>query len=482
MSRYFRIWLGVCLIAVSVLHAQEADQPEDLPIPIEEQEVLEQADPAEPTVLLVPFEGEVELALLSVLERAFSQASDLQARAIIIEMNTPGGRVDSAVEIADLILEAETPIYMYVNPEATSAGAIISLAADGIYMNENAQIGTAAPVMMSGGETSENMDAKILSYVLAKVRSICERKGYDERTTEIALAMVDKDMEIDGITERGKLLTLTAIEALELGFIDSVVLDIDGVLDGIGLADATLVSFESTLFELIARFLSSSAVSSLLLTIGFLGLFIEVRTPGFGIPGAVGLAALVLFFFGASLAGLAGWESVILFILGFILLGVELFVIPGFGVAGVLGMVSIIASLVLAMLDAPIISPDFSIAVSWEEILQSVSLVLFSMTLAMVGALLLPLLFPVALSSRQFASWLVLTTEERGEEGYNSASETLATLVGLAGTARTPLRPAGIAEIDGQRIEVVSQGGFVPAHTPVTVVKVEGRRVVVKTS
>lgn len=466
-----------CLMLAGVVSAQEpAPQTDDATDVI----VLEQNDPVEPAVLMVPFEGEVEPALLNVLQRAFDQAGDIEARAIIIEMDTPGGRVDSAVEIAELMLESERPVYIYVNTEATSAGAIISLAADGIYMNENAQIGTAAPVMMGAGETSENMDAKILSYVLTQVRKICERKGYDERKTQIALAMVDKDISIEGVTERGKLLTLTAMESLELGFVDSVVMDVDGVLDGIGLAGATVVPFQTTLFEIIARFLSSSAVSSLLLTIGFLGIFIEIRTPGFGIPGIVGIVALILFFAGSMLAGLAGWESVILFILGFVLIAVELFVIPGFGVTGIGGILCVVASLVLALLDAPITSPDFTVVVSWDEVIGAIFMVCFSMTVGLIGAMLVPLLFPVALGNNRFASWLVLADEQTRESGYQSASETLAALVGLQGISRTPLRPSGIAEIDGQRVEVVSQGRFVAARTPVRVVKVEGRRVVVK--
>lgn len=439
-----------------------------------------------PVVFIIPFKGEVELGLKLVLERGFVEAEANRATYILLEMDTPGGRVDAALEIVDLILESKIPIAIYVtgNEGATSAGAIISLAADKVFMSPDATIGTAAPVIM-GGEESETLNAKALSYVLAKVRRICEQKGYSKFKTELALAMVDKDMEVidektgEVISKQGSLLTFTANEAAKYGFITAVAKTREEVLEKIGLSSAKIVYRQEHMFEQLGRFLSSTAISSLLLTLAFLGIFIEFRTPGFGLPGIIGLLSLALFFWGHSLVGLAGWEAPMLFMIGIVLLAVEFFVIPGFGLTGIAGFICVLASVVITLMEQSISSPLFIDSFDWEDFMNALKITLFSLLLGGTLGFLTPFLFP-AIARTNVGGLIFLHEREDRTRGYQSAPQELEELTGKTGTTKSTLRPAGIAEIEGKRIDVVSEGGFIPSNTSVIVTKVEGRRVVVR--
>ncbi len=453
-----------------------------LPIPTGGEE-----NSSQPVIFVIPFEGEVEIGLHNVLKRGFVEAKDHDARYIFLEMDTPGGRVDAALDIIDLILESEIPVVIIVTGGATSAGAIISLAADSVFMKEAGRttIGTAAPVMLGGGD-SENMQAKTLSYVLAQVRSICEKKGYRPEKTEIAQAMVDKDIEIEDpnqpgkyITEKGKLLTFTAKEAVEYGFITAIVNDRADVLRYLGLENTEFIVRNEHPFERIARFLSSTGISSLLLSLAFLGIFIEFRSPGFGLPGVLGILALVLFLWGHTIAGLAGWEAPLLFIIGCGLIALEVFVFPGFGLSGIAGIVCIIVSVVVVQVNLPIFSPHFPETFDWTRFSKALLITAGTMMAGMIGAFSLPFLFPVA-AKTEFGNLLILRSREEREDGYHSADEALEAFVGKRGIAKSSLRPSGIVVVEGQRIEVVSQGGFIKLNTPVEVVKVEGRRIVVR--
>ncbi|MBN2327834.1 MAG: nodulation protein NfeD [Candidatus Omnitrophica bacterium] len=441
-----------------------------------------------PIVFFIPFEGEVEIGLSKVLQRGFEEAEQQRATYIFLEMDTPGGRVDAALDIVDLILNSKIPVAIYVTNGATSAGAIISLAADQVFMSGKnlSTIGTASPVLGGGAEASDTMEAKALSYVLAKVRAICEERGYSDRKTELAMAMVDKEMEITDpdnpdklLTTKGTPLTFTAQEALKYGFITGIVNSREEALQTLGLENARQINRVEHVSERIARFFSSMTISSLLLTVAFLGIFIEFRSPGFGIPGLVGIIALILFFWGHQIAGLAGFEGPTLFMIGLILLVVELFVIPGFGLTGILGILCIMASVVITLLEHSITSPHFSHMVGWSDVFSALGITLTTMLIGATGAMLVPFLIPAA-ANTPFGSWLSLKTREDKSLGYHSAEDNLDQFLGKVGIARTKLRPAGIAEIEGRRLDVVSQGGFIENNSPVKVIKVEGRRIVVQ--
>lgn len=440
-----------------------------------------------PKVYIIPFKGEVELGLVHVIERGYREAAEAGADCILIEMGTPGGRVDAALDIIDLILDSEIPTAIYVTEDdATSAGAIISIAAEKIFMKEGSQIGTAAPVLVGGGGESEAMNAKTLSYVKAKVRSICEQRGFPEEKTRIFEAMVDKEIEIPDpddpekfITQKGELLTMTSSEALDAGVIDGVTESRGEVLAALGMENAEIAELRESPFEQLARFLSSMQVSSLLLALAVLGLFWEFRTPGFGLPGIAGAAALILFFWGHSIAGLTGWEVPILFGLGILLVSLEAFVIPGFGLTGILGFFCIFASLLVTLMDRPPTNPHFWGTFEWGELYTPFLVTSISVMAGLCLAFLAPFLFPAA-ARTEVGSWLMLKDSVSREKGYQSAKDGLDRFKGMIGVAKTPLRPAGIAYIDGERLDVVSQGGFVPANSTVEVVKVEGRRIVVR--
>lgn len=440
---------------------------------------------AQEQVYVIPFKGEVESGLYRFLVRAANEAKEAEAKAIIIEMDTPGGRVDSALEIADLFMSSQVPVHVLVTNTAASAGAIISLAAESILMEEGATIGFAAPVMVGGAEPSETIEQKTLSYVLAQVRAISEKQGFSKEKTRIAEAMVDKDIEIENpnnpgeyITREGKLLGLTAEEAKRLDFIAAVVKDRDDALRHLGHANAQVVYVEEEYAEKVARFFTGSVIAGMLLTIGIIGILVEIRTPGFGVPGIIGLLAVALFFWGHMIAGLAGWEGLILFSLGVILLAVEIFIIPGFGVAGIGGILCIVASLVITLMDQSFTSPHFPATFQWEGLVDSIVITLFALMIGTSVALILPLMFPFFAQSR-YGSWLSLMESEESAMGYQSAPEENRNFLGKSGISLSTLRPVGIAEIEGKRVDVVSQGSFIPPQTPVVVVKVEGSRIVV---
>ncbi len=440
----------------------------------------------EQVVYVLPFVGEVELGLVQVFRRGFEAAKQAEADHIIIETNTPGGRVDAALEIIDLIMDTKIPVYIYVTGDATSAGAIISIAADGIYMQPSTTIGTAAPVLMGGGGGNETVNEKVLSYLLAKVRSLCEEKGYSEEKTEIFLAMIDSSKKIpdpddpeEFITTEGSLLTLTNNEALQYGIADGIHETREDLLKTLQLEHARIVTVSESDFERIARFFSSISISGLLITIAVIGLYLEFQTPGFGIPGLVGVIALALFFWGHLLGGLTGYEGVLLFGIGVILVGLELFIIPGFGFTGFLGVICMLTSIVITLLDRPITSPHFWETFDWATFYQATFVTLVSTLAGILMVLSLPFFLPAAFQTSA-GSWLMLKDTQDRKKGYHSSQDGLEAMLGKEGVTKSTLRPAGIATIDGVRMDVVSQGGFIPKNTNIKVVKVEGRRVVVK--
>ena len=366
---------------ISCTHAQISQSMEGKPTdakPIDAKPIdakaldIKPAD-AKPVVYILPFKGEVEIGLVHVLTKGFEQAKEKKAKYILLEMDTPGGRVDAALDIVDLILDSPVPVVVLVKGDASSAGAIISLAADKIYMEEMSTIGTASPVLMGGGGgESDTMESKALSFVLAKVRTICERRKFDEKKTNLALGMVDKEMEIrdpqypDQILKRkGIPLTLTAKEAKRTGFITDVVKDRKDTLVKMGVNESQNYFREELVSEKLARFLSSTGVSSLLLTLGFLGIFMEFRSPGTMLPGILGGLAIALFFWGHAIAKIGGWEGPLLFLIGVILLGLEITVIPGFGFTGIAGFCCIFGAIVVTLLDRPISDPNFSRTFDW---------------------------------------------------------------------------------------------------------------------
>ena len=414
----------------------------------------------ESTVYRVPVTGEIELGLAPYIQRAVKEAAEVGAAALILDIDTPGGRVDAAEIISDALTDSEVPVYSLVNRRAYSAGALIALSTSRIYMRPASVIGAATPVDGTGTKAPE----KIVSAMRSQMRALAESNGLEP---EVAAAMVDEDIEIDGVVESGKLLTLTTEEAVEIGYAEAIE-DLDALLVELGHEGATVVTLELNWAERLVRFFSSSLVSPFLLSLGFLGLLIEIRTPTFGLAGTMGLISLGLFFGSNMIVGLAGLEDVLIVGAGLVLLGIEAFIVPGFGIFGVAGIVAILTGLYMSLLGNIPTMPDFTRA-AW---------VLTSSTLLLIGSAW-ALIRTLPSSSRLAESGIFLLAKTTSAIGYESA-EVRSDLVGKYGTAITDLRPAGTALIGDERIDVVSESEWISAGTPVKVLSAEGYRHIVR--
>ncbi len=423
------------------------------------------AQSARPIVYVVPIEGMIDLGLAPFLARVLREATEAGAAAVVLDINTFGGRVDAAVAMRDMLLNSQVRTIAFVNQRAISAGALIALACDTLIMTPGGTIGAATPVLGGGGETRP-ADEKSVSYVRSEFRATAETRN---RPPAIAEAMVDADVEIAGLIAKGKLLTLTTSQALEHKVADLTADTVEGALMAAALPSADLRNASQTWAEGLVRILTHPVVSSLLLTLGLLGLFVEIRTPGFAVPGTIGLLSLGLFFWGHWLVHLAGWEELVLVSIGALLLALELLVIPGTSVAGVAGIVALVAGLGMTLIGA---------GATVSVVIGALGRVAISILLALGGALALLRLLP----RLPFGRDLVLGSGMQAELGYVSSPDSDRRWLGRAGTALSPLRPSGIADIGGVRVDVVSDGGFIDAGSAITVIRVDGNRVVVHNS
>jgi len=366
------------------------------------------------------------------------------------------------VAMRDTLLAAPLPTIAFVDPRAISAGALIALATNTIVMSPGGTIGAAAPIV-SGAGGAEPADEKTVSYLRKEFRATADRRG---RPGELAEAMVDVDVAVPDVVESGKLLTLTTTEALAHGVADAEAADLAAALAAAGFDGAIVRAIEETWAETFVRFLTGTVISSMLLSIGLLGLLVELRTPGFGVPGFVGLSSIALFFWGHWIVQLAGWEELLLTMGGVVLMLVEAFVLPGFGLAGILGIVALIGGLGLALVGA---------GATAGAIVTALGQVAASILIALAGGLLLLRFLP----RLPFGRRLILGTRlERDTD--EPARATPHRLLGRRGTSLSPLRPAGIAAIDDARVDVVSEGGYIDADVAIVVTAVEGHRIVVR--
>jgi membrane-bound serine protease (ClpP class) len=434
----------IAVLCASVAHAQEGSR----------------------TVYVARIDGIIDLGLAPYVQRVLNEALAAKAEAVVLHINTFGGRVDAAVQIRDALLASRVRTVAFIDRRAISAGALISLAAENIVMAGGSTIGAATPVQAGQpGAPAQPVEEKTVSYVRKEFRATAESR---KRPPLIAEAMVDADVEIPKIIEKGKLLTLTTDEALEHKVADLRADSLEGALEGLGLGGAVLRHTSLNWAERVVRTLTHPVVSSLLVTVAMLGIIVELRTPGFGIPGALGVASLGLFLWGHWLVQLVGWEEVLLALGGIVLLALELFVIPGFGIAGVLGILALLAGLVLSLLGSGGNAPEFIVAAT--------SRVVFALLLALAGSFLLLRFLPRLPVGRS----LILETRLGAGTGYTSEPTSDAGWLGKEGHALSPLRPAGIADIDGQRVDVVSDGAFIDAGERIRVDRVDGNRIVVK--
>lgn len=403
-------------------------------------------------VMIITVDDAVEPGLVSYLERNIETAKEQQVDLLILELDTPGGRVDAAQDIKRLLYNSGMETVALVKDQALSAGAYIALSCDKIAMMPGSTLGDAE--MLIGGTTA---DEKYLGPWREEFAAIAEDKG---RNPEIAKAFVDRDIEIAGIVEQGKLLTLTPQRAVELGMADTIVNSQAELLSWLHADQAELLYSEMNSAEKVTRIITNPTIAPLLLSLGLLCLIAEFFTPGVGVLAVSGIALLTLYFGGHMIAGMASWIALILFLAGVVLCLIEILT-PGFGIFALSGAACIIGSIFLT-------TPDVATAVKY------LAIVLLVMVLCM------PILLKLFSKSKFFERLMVrerLTTED----GYVAGRQEQADYLGSFGVAATILRPAGTVELeDGTRIDVVTRGDFIEKGEPVQVVRKEGTWLVVE--
>ena len=423
-------------------------------------------------VRVVEIHGTIDLGLAPFLERAISEAEEDGVEALVLDINTPGGRLDATFQMRDSLLGADITTMAFINGDAFSAGALISLAAEYIYMTPGSTIGAATPVTGTG----EAADEKNVSAVRSTFRSTAEARGRDP---EIAQGMVDPRVEIEGLVDDETLIAMSTSEALEWGISDGTVDTMEQALAEIGLEDFSVEQVSQTWAESFVRLITEPVIASLLFSVGALLVIVDVFSGELSPLSGIGAGILALFFWGHYIAGLAGWEGVILVLLGLALIAIELFVIPGFGIFGILGLISLAGGLFLSLIGDVTLDSD---------IRRAAYTVAGAMVVVLFGIVMLLIFLP---QMGRFRGLVLQTSLGRDdpqmpEPGYRTqraphtddlsdAEEQAeppqrAPLLGQRGRALSDLRPGGYAEIDGYRVDVVTRGDYIQRGDTVEVV------------
>lgn len=431
-------------------------------------------------VYKVDIRDEIGPKVWRLVQKSFHEAEKMKADYILIHMNTYGGMVVYADSLRSLILNCEKPVWVFIDNNAASAGALISIACDKIFMREGANIGAATVVNQSG----EAMPDKYQSYMRSMIRATAQAHGKDtlvhgsdttfrwKRDPHIAEAMVDQNIRIEGVSDSGKIVTFTPHEAIKYGFCDGIAENIDQVLKQEKIDDYIIESYRPTAMDRIIGFLINPILQGLLIMVIVGGIYFELQTPGIGFPLAAALIACLLYFAPLFLEGFASYWEIIAFIVGVVLLLLEIFVIPGFGVAGVSGITLIVGALVFAGIDK--VSFEFLgdfVLVIVRSLFLVVSSSLIALGLSMwIGSKLL--------CSRRWA--FALHAEQKAEDGYVGVDLSIQEVVGKSGQTMTDLRPAGKVMIGQEIYDAVSLfGDYIPKNIPVRVKKFQAGQVYV---
>ena len=394
------------------------------------------------------------------VDLALDQATEENADILIIDMDTYGGAVNDANDIRTRILEYERPVWVFINNDAASAGALISIACDSIYMVPGANIGAATVV---NGEDGSQAPDKYQSYMRSIMRSTAEQNN---RNPTIAEGMVDDRIEIEGVTEAGKTITFTTSEAIKNGFCEMQVTSIEDILTKNNIDNYELINYELAASEKIIAFFLNPFVSGILILVIVGGLYFELQTPGVGFPLAAAGIALVFYLTPYYLNGLAAnWEIAVLFI-GIVLIALEVFVIPGFGVAGIAGISCVVMALIFVMIDNDFFNFDY--VPSGE--LGTAAVVVFA---GMLGAMVLIFSLGYRFTESKMFSKVALMGEQRKSDGYTSSFYTI-DLMGKEGVVFSTLRPSGRVEIDGEIYDAYTRGEYVEKGEKITVISQEG--------
>jgi len=418
------------------------------------------AKPAKTKVMVMDIKDEIDPRMLRYVKLALENAEKIKADYVIVDMDTYGGVLTDAKEIVDLIMDFKKPIWVFINSDAASAGALISIACDSIYMSPGATIGAATVVEGAGGKAAPD---KYQAYMRGIMRSTAEKNGRDPR---IAEGMVDERIVIDSIKQEGRVITFTTKEALKYGFCEAQLESIPEILKRNKIENYELETFQLGAIEKIIAFVINPFISGILILVILGGIYFELQTPGVGFPLFAAITALVLYLVPYYLNGLAEyWEIIALFV-GILLLMAEIFVIPGFGVAGIAGITLTVVSMILIMLNNDFFNFEF---VPVGDIVKATFAALGG-----VSAGILLLFFGGAkLTETKAFQRLALTDTQQSSKGF-SVNTSNPTMLGKTGTAHTVLRPSGKVFINEQVYDAFTRGEYVEKGDAIEVIGTEG--------
>jgi membrane-bound serine protease (ClpP class) len=400
-------------------------------------------------------------------KKALEEAVQKQADIILIEMSTYGGMLESADSIRTKILDCPIPVFVFINHNAASAGALIAIACDSIYMTPGSSIGAATVVDQAGQVVPE----KYQSYMRAMMRSTAEASGRDPN---IAEAMVDPRIKIEGVIDSGKVLTFTASEALKFGYCEGIAESPEEVIKLAGIQDYEIIEQEIKPMDKIISFLINPVVSGILIMVIIGGIYFELQAPGLGFASVIAILAALMYFAPLYLEGLASHWEILIFIVGIILIILEIFAIPGFGVTGISGIVLVVLGLTLSLVDN--VGFDFSY-VNFYKIISSFFLVIISMLISIVASFFITK--SLFTQNRLFGS-LALETVQSSAEGFTAADNEYLQMIGKTGVAHTILRPAGKVKIGDNVYDATALTGYIEQGDVIEVVRYEGAQLFVR--
>ncbi|MBL0333679.1 MAG: ATP-dependent Clp protease proteolytic subunit [Chlorobiota bacterium] len=419
-------------------------------------------NPSISKIYILEIKNEVDLAMSMYVKRGILEAENNNANGILLHINTFGGRLDAATDIKDALLNTKINVYSFVDKRAISAGSLICLTAKKIAMSQGSSIGAATPVLGDGVKASE----KVVSYMRGEMRSTAQKNN---RNPIIAEAMVDENISLnDSLKKVGQLLTLTTDEAVGVGYCDTVAIDIIDALNKFGVNNSVLVKVDSSWDETLIRIVTKPFVNSLLIMLGLGGLFYGIKTGHFGVIAAVGFLSLALFFGAQYIVKLTNVIEIAMFVVGVLLLILEIFIIPGVGVTGFAGVLLVISSIFLAMLGS------FNLVDS-----NTLKGPIYSLAGGFVGfSIIIYFIIKYMPTSKAFGM-LTLQTVQSSKDGF-LAVEDFKSMIGKSGIVISTLRPAGVAMFDSKKYDVVSEGDFINKKEKVEIIQIEGRRIVVR--
>ena len=438
---------------------------------------------SEKLVYKLNIKQEITKATWRQTSQAFEAADSLGADLFLIHMNTYGGTVLDADSIRTKILQSLIPVYVFIDNNAASAGALISIACDSIYMRPGGSIGAATVV----NQTGEAMPDKYQSYMRSTMRATAEAKGKDtivsgkdtvykwRRDPKIAEAMVDQSVYVEGMSDTGKVLTFTPTEAIENGYCEGVAESIPEVLKKVGVTEYKIVEYEPSWIERIIGFLVHPMISGLLIMAIVGGIYFEMQSPGIGFPLGIAILAAVAYFAPLYLEGLAANWEILVFVIGVILMALEIFVIPGFGVAGILGVLFIFISLVLSLIG--------NVNFDFENVeVNGLGVAITTVVIGVFGGFIISLYLGNKIFSAQSGPFknMALKTVQNVSEGYVSVETSLFSLKGKIGITQTMLRPGGKVIIDGTVYDAIAENGYIEKDEKIVVLKVESAQLYVE--